>query len=368
MVFAKKLQNHFDVAIIGGGVIGGLTAFYLRNQGLKIALLDKNSKLSNEASRAGGGIISPLHPWRYSQEMLNLASWSHERFPKLVKQLASLSGIDIPLMQTGMLVPNLDEADAALKCSFLKSKVLSRDKVYDLEPGLACSQDSVFVEGVRNIRNPALCKALSIALHRKGVELKTHYCVQSLKKKNNHFVISSQNETINANKVIIAAGAWSSDLLKMCAPELESVMPEIFPIKGQMLAIKARLGVLRTVILEQNRYLIPRHDGIVIVGSTVEDQGFDKITTNDARQELLEFAYAMLPALKTYPVVSHWAGLRPGSHRDKPYICAVEQLEGLYLNIGHFRNGLLSAPASAQVMTDILLDQDSEFELDAYAF
>ena len=366
-MLVNKLQNHFDIVIIGGGIIGGLTALSLCNHGLKVALLDKNSKLSNEASRAGGGIISPLHPWRYSQGMLNLASWSHEYFPKLVKQLASLSGVDIPLVQTGMLVPNLDEADAALKCTFLKSKVLTKDDVYALEPGLAYSQDSVFVEGVRNIRNPALCKALPFALHRKGVELKTNYSVQTLKKQNNHFVISSDNNKITANKVVVAAGAWSSDLLTMCVPELKSAVPEIFPIKGQMLAIKASLGVLRTVILEQNRYLIPRHDGIVIVGSTIEDQGFDKITTRNARQELLEFAYTMLPALKNYPVVSHWAGLRPGSHRDKPYICAMKQLEGLYLNMGHFRNGLLSAPASAQVLTDIILNQDSEFELDSYA-
>ena len=366
-MFTNKLQNHFDVAIIGGGVIGGLTAFFLRNQGLEVVLLDKGSQLSNEASRAGGGIISPLHPWRYSQEMLNLASWSHEHFPALVKQLTCLSGIDIPLIQTGMLIPNIDEADAALECAFLNSKVLNKQEVYDLEPGLACPPESVFVEGVRNIRNPALCKALPIALHKIGVQIKTNYCVQSLNKRDNYFVISSENKTINANKVVVAAGAWSSDLLKICVPELESMMPDIFPVKGQMLAIKARLGVLRTVILEQNRYLIPRHDGIVIVGSTIEDQGFDKLTTQSARRELLEFAYAMLPALVNYPVISQWAGLRPGSHRDKPYICAVEQLEGLYLNMGHFRNGLLSSPASAQVITDIMLNQDSEFTLDSYA-
>ena len=105
----------------------------------------------------------------------------------------------------------------------------------------------------------------------------------------------------------------------------------------------------------------------MIVGSTIEDQGFDKLTTQNARRELLEFAYAMLPALVNYPVISQWAGLRPGSHRDKPYICAVKQLEGLYVNIGHFRNGLLSSPASAQVITDIMLNQDSEFKLGSYA-
>lgn len=359
-------KDRYDVAVIGGGVIGALTALSLRQQRLRVVVVDKNLKLANEASRAGGGIISPLHPWRYSQEMLNLANWSHHHFFELVHELTALSGVDIPIVETGMLVPNVDEADAALKCRFLKSTVLDSNEVFHLEPGLSSPQDSVFVEGVRNIRNPALCKALPIALEKLGVHLESNFPVESIQKLRDHFVITSAKSKIKANKVVIAAGAWSSALLKTCIPEQIKTMPEIFPVKGQMLAIKARMGVLRTVILEHNRYLIPRHDGIVIVGSTVENQGFDTVITKGAKQELLEFAYNMLPTLKNYPVISHWAGLRPGSHRDRPYICAVDHLEGLYLNMGHFRNGLLSAPASAQVLTDIMLNQQSEFNLDSY--
>ena len=330
-------------------------------------MLEKNSQLSNESSHAGGGIISPLHPWRYSSEMLRLASWSHEYFPYLVDKLASLSGVAIPLIETGMLVPNTKEAKAALKCNFLRSSILDANQVYELEPGIANPQKSVYVDGVRNVRNPALCKALPIVLQKIGVELKTDFSVESLDKRNQLFEIKSQNQLIRAKKVIICAGAWSTELLKLCGENIKFAMPEIFPVKGQMLAVKAKLGVLRTVILEQNRYLIPRHDGIVLVGSTVENKGFDKQTTQAAQTELLSFAHAILPALKQYPVVSHWAGLRPGSHRDKPFICSVPQFDGLYLNTGHFRNGLLSAPASAQVITDIILNRDSQFDLDAYS-
>ncbi len=368
-------ESEFDVAIIGGGVIGAMTALSLSEKGLRVVVLEKNEKLANEASRAGGGIISPLHPWRYSEAMLDLASWSHQRFSAISHELSCLTGIDVPVRKTGMLVPNTLEAEAALKCSFLRSRVLSPTEVFEVEPGIANRTESVFVEDVHNIRNPALCRALPIAAQKKGIHLKTNFKIHSATKQSDAFVLSSENEHVWANKVVICAGAWSSNVialfddteLNVGRQSFSSMAPEIFPVKGQMLAFKAKPGVLRTVVLEQNRYLIPRHDGIVVVGSTVEDAEFDQETTDDAFQELKTFARAMLPALKKYPIVSHWAGLRPGSHRDKPIICAVEQLEGLYLNVGHFRNGLLSAPASAQVLLDVMFNQTSDFHLESYS-
>lgn len=360
-------QAYFDIAVIGGGVIGATTALSLYKQGYNVVVLEKNTQFTQEASQAGGGIISPLHPWRYSKAMLDLAAWSHEKFPELVHQLSCLSGVDIPLIKTGMLVPNIKEAEAALKCSFLSAKVLSSQDVFSIEPGISEPKESVFVEEVKNIRNPALCKALPIAMIKLGISQRLNFYVESIKKQKNGFQVSSKNDSINANKVIVCSGAWSSQMLSLCDDLFMQNMPNIFPVKGQMIAIKAKLGVLRTVILDQNRYLIPRHDGIVVVGSTIEKTNFEKDVTKAAFQELREFAYKMLPALKHYPIISQWAGLRPGSRRDKPYICEVEKIEGLYLNTGHFRNGLLSAPASAQVLTDIITGQTSQFNLNSYA-
>ena len=357
----------FDIAIIGGGVIGLMTAFAIKKKGYSVVIIDRNPKLAMEASRAGGGIISPLHPWRYSQAMLDLASWSHERFSAISHELSYLSGIDVPVRKTGMLVPNIDEADSALKCSFLKAKILNSDQVFTVEPGISKPTESVFVEDVHNIRNPALCRAMPIAAKRMGIEIKTDFHIQLAQKQQEMFSLESGNETLRAEKVVISSGAWSSQVMKLFAGAIPKNVPEIFPVKGQMLAYKAVPGVLRTVILEHNRYLIPRHDGVIVVGSTVENADFDKQATSEAYQELLAFAEDMLPALKQYPVISHWAGLRPGSQRDKPIICASKDMKGLYLNVGHFRNGLLSAPASAQVLMDVMFNQASDFDLNSYS-
>ena len=357
----------FDVAIIGGGIIGLMTARELDLQGLNVVVIEKNERAAMEASRAGGGIISPLHPWRYSQAMLDLASWSHERYPRIAHEISIKTNSYIPIIETGMLVPNVDEAELALKCVFLTSKILTAEQTFEHEPALADPSESVWVEGVHNIRNPALCRAMECYIQQSSITLKASVTLTSVQKKADTFELISKDNCIKSSKVVVCSGAWSSELLSIF-PQIDMTkMPDIFPVKGQMIAYRAKRGVLRSVILEQNRYLIPRHDGIIIVGSSVEHKAFDKSLTSDVFEDLRQFAETKIPALKYYPVISHWAGLRPGSHRDRPIIDMVNDINDLYLNIGHFRNGLLSAPASAQVITDIILGNASEFDLKGYA-
>jgi glycine oxidase len=121
-----------------------------------------------------------------------------------------------------------------------------------------------------------------------------------------------------------------------------------------MLLFKTEPGVIRRIVLEENRYVIPRRDGHVLFGSTLEEVGFDKSTTESARNELHALAIKRFPALENYPVVKHWAGLRPGSPSGIPYIATHPSLEGLYINAGHFRNGVVLGPASARLMTNIV--------------
>ena len=367
-LITHMFDGKYDVAIIGGGVIGAISALFLRQHGLNIVVLERNSILANEASRAGGGIISPLHPWRYSEAMLDLASWSHEFYPDFVKQISAYSGVNVPLTKTGMIVPDTIEAEDALNCKFLNSRIVLPDEIFEIEPSLASRQESVFVEGVCNVRNPALCKALPVTLKKASVHMMTNVNINQVHFLDSMYEIDTNYRKLFAEKIVVCAGAWSSEVFDLFGNSIDQQnMPSIYPVKGQMLAFKAKSGLLRTVILEQNRYLIPRHDGIVIVGSTVENVGFEKQTTNAAKLELLDFAHKMLPSLRRYPVISHWSGLRPGCDRDKPYICQVKNHVNLFLNIGHFRNGLLSAPASAQVLADIMLGLDTTFDLNQYA-
>jgi len=362
-----------SIAIIGGGVIGLMLARQLNTEGYKVTVLERGAKAASEASRAGGGIISPLHPWRYSQPMLDLAQWSHDRYREIAKELSLSTGIHVPVNKTGMLVPNVDEAEAALNCRFLSAERVHAEQVSVIEPGLKKPQDSVWVPEVHNIRNPALCRALVKDMQLRGIEVLTGFDLQEIKRARSEFTFQAVDKRqVIVDQAVVCAGAWSGKVLELFTNQLNIgsrnlSLPEIFPVKGQMLALQTKVGTLRSVLLEGHRYLIPRHDGVVLVGSTVEDADFDKQTTDEALKELLAFAHNMIPATRYCRVISQWAGLRPGSHRDTPIISAVDAVPGLYVSIGHFRNGLLSAPASAQLAADLIGNRKSVFDQPAYS-
>ena len=175
--------------------------------------------------------------------------------------------------------------------------------------------------------------------------------------------IEMQAGNLEADAVVICTGAWTAELLK---PQLAS--PEIHPVRGQMLLFKARPDLIHSIVLEENRYAIPRRDGRILFGSTLENAAFEKTTTEAARHELYSLATRRFPALKNYPVEKHWAGLRPGTPGGVPYITVHPDVDGLFINAGHFRNGLVLAPASARLMADIITGESPILSPEPYGF
>ena len=362
----SKARLEVDAVVIGAGVIGTMVARNLSIAGKRVAICEKNAQPISEASYAGGGIISPLHPWRYSQPMLDLAAWSHKAYPDLIKQLMSTTGIYVPLNKTGMIIPDVSEREAAMACRFLKAHIINSEQLFSIEPGLIASKEAIWVPDVHNIRNPSLGAALTKDLQYRNIHVLCEQTVGSLIKKDDRIIgVETTDYQIQAEQTIVTAGAWSQSFL-LAAEQQDKVLSDdeqqIFPVKGQMIAFKAKPGVLRSVVLQDHHYLIPRHDGVILAGSTTEYADFDKSLTANAFRELYEFAQQLLPALKYYPVRWHWSGLRPGSKRDIPYIGKVPEMENLYVCSGHYRNGLLSAPASAKLVTQIMLGEKPIFQ------
>jgi len=157
---------------------------------------------------------------------------------------------------------------------------------------------------------------------------------------------------LSAYKIAVCAGAWSSRILK----SIDISLP-VKPIRGQMVLFKTEPGVVSTMIMKGGKYLIPRRDGRVLAGSTIESAGFEKATTAQAKDLLTDMAIDLFPDLANYPVEHHWAGLRPSSPKGIPFIGAISDWEGLYVNTGQFRNGLVLAPASACLLSSILMDK-----------
>ena len=311
---------------------------------------------AQESSWAGGGIVSPLYPWRYSDPVTRLATWSQTSYIHLSQQLLEETGCDPELRLKGMFMVNVEDEQEALIWGEKYQRPMEQvdaEFLYRKEPNLKPGCNSaLWMPEVASIRNPRLGQALrrGLELHPK-VTLVENAQVDSFILSGSQVkgVVTSQGE-LHADQVVVAAGAWSGQLLRQLSVE----MP-VEPVKGQMMVFKAPVGLINRVVLMAGRYLIPRNDGRILVGSTLEREGFDKQVTAEARESLYQTAIDICPALEQYEVEHHWAGLRPGSPEGVPFIGAVPGYENLTVNAGQYRNGLVLAPASTRLLADLLL-------------
>lgn len=340
-----------DCIVVGGGLIGLLTARELAMAGLRVTVLERNPATGQESSWAGGGILSPLYPWRYPEAVIALVSWSQPRYPELARQLREESGIDPEWQQSGLLILDDDgQGQAWLQARRQDYQLLGSAALERSEPALATRDHGLLLPQAAQVRNPRLLQALRGAATHHGVRIVEGCAVsQVLHHGGQVRGVASGVHHYHAGRVVIAGGAWSTQLLAGLGIELC-----IAPVRGQMLLYRAAPGLVRHILVEQWRYVIPRRDGHVLVGSTMEQVGFDKSTTTQAHHELSESAAALVPALRNCPLERHWAGLRPGSSSGVPVIGAHPAINGLYINSGHFRNGVVMAPASARLLLQIM--------------
>lgn len=360
-------REQVQVAIVGGGALGLLSALELGQQGLTVALIDRQG-VGCEASWAGGGIVSPLYPWRYGAAVTALARWSQDFYPDLGGRLLAQSGIDPQVHATGLYWLDLEDEPGALLWAQREARHLHKvdmARVYGAVPELGAGfASAIHMPGVANVRNPRLVKALRAALLAlPNVQVHEHTEVTGFLREGRRVggVLTSAGE-MRAERVILAAGAWSGQLLKSLGLELPVV-----PVKGQMILYKCAEDFLPAIVLANGRYAIPRKDGHILVGSTLEHVGFDKTPTEVALASLKTSAEELLPALADAEVVGHWAGLRPGSPEGIPFIGEVPDFPGLWLNCGHYRNGLVLAPASCRLLVDLLLGREPIVDPAPYA-
>ena len=343
-----------DVVIIGGGVIGCLTALNLVQEGWKVTLIERGST-GREASWAGGGIVSPLYPWRYNEAISALAGWSQGFYPALGAMLASATGIDPEVIPCGLMWLDHEERQEALAWAAAHGSSLeSRDAafVYGRVPQLAPGyKGALWHETLANVRNPRLMAALKLWLKQQpSFSLLENTDVTGLLEHNGRVVgVRHAHGELSAGAVVLAAGAWSGDWLK----PLGLTLP-VAPVKGEMLLYKREPGWLSTMVLFKGRYAIPRRDGHILVGSTLEHAGYNKEATGAALESLRDSAIQMLPDLTEEQPVAHWAGLRPGSPEGVPYIGEMPGRPGLWVNAGHYRNGLVLAPGSSRLLADLM--------------
>ncbi len=364
----KQPINSVEFLIVGGGIIALLTARILQDAGADLAVVERG-KIGRESSWAGGGIISPLYPWRYPDAVTRLAHWGQQHYPALCAKLTSQSGIDPEWSQSGLLIPGLDDDEQERAIAWAKRfetdlQRVDTQQIHQLEPNLSEQGSALWMASVAQIRNPRLLQSLKGSLLQQGVPLVEDFDVdQIVISQGRAQGVEAGGVRVSAKQVIVCSGAWSANLLKTAGIEVA-----IAPVKGQMLLLRGEADLLKRITLFDGHYLIPRRDGHILVGSTLEDSGFDKATTENARAGLLAVVADLAPQLVKLKIEKQWSGLRPGSSNDGIPIIGPCGVDGISINSGHFRNGIVLGYGSAQLMVDTLLGREPQIDPAPYLY
>jgi glycine oxidase len=338
-----------EAIVIGAGALGLATAEGLLRQGVAVTVLERGA-VGRESSWAGGGILSPLCPWDYPDEVNRLALRGMAQFGDMAEMLHQTTGIDTQYRRCGMLVlPPFDVRAALQWCAAHGVNAEERE-------------GGVLLPDVAQARNPRLLQALRARVEKLGGRIVEQCEVKEIVTeagKVKH--LATTQADFSADVYIVAAGAWSKVLLGEYALKVD-----IKPIRGQMLLFKFDAPPLPYIVLQKDIYIIPRRDGHLLLGSTREDVGFDKSTTDEARTMLLQRGAELLPALRDMPVIKHWAGLRPGSPGNIPTIGRHPHLPNLYINSGHFRYGVTMSPACVEVLLNTMNNTPQPFDVSPY--
>jgi glycine oxidase len=359
------MAQHPDVLVLGGGVIGLTTAYFLARKGVQVAVLEQGD-FGRQASWAGAGIIPPGDSARACTPYNRLRALSAEMYPDLSRQLRERTSLDNGYVVCGglELVSPGEELPAEEWCGEgITFREVRGAELRALEPGLAASVTRGYhFPGMAQVRNPRHVKALRAGCEVLGVELSADCPVQGFVRRGQSIeAVTTPQGNRPAGRFLVAAGAWSEALLAQVGWR-----PGIRPVRGQIALLNTGEARVRPVLLQGKRYLVPRPDGRVLVGSTEEDAGFDARPTAEAIAELLSFAIGLVPELGRALPERSWAGLRPGSPDGLPFLGAVPGCDNLFVAAGHFRSGIQLSPATGLVMQQVLLDEVPAVPLDDF--
>jgi len=353
-----------EILIIGGGVIGLASAQSLLLSGYRVTLIERGT-VGQEASWAGGGILSPLCPWDYQEAVTRLALRGMAMFSDAAAVLHAATGIDPEYQRSGMLLlPPFQQEIAEHWCEQHRF-VLHPVDIADHLPaqfGRQFHGSGLLLPEIAQVRNPRLMHALTEHVRMLDGVILEHHEMQKFELTGDRITgLQTAQGKIYADTYIVAAGAWSKSLLGEHALGID-----IRPIKGQILLFKFDTPPFRQILLKENLYFIPRRDGHVLVGSTLEDVGFDKSPTVEARENLLQRVREIFPEWHDRTPVRHWAGFRPGSPDNIPTIGRHPHLTNLYINTGHFRYGVTMSLASAELLRNEIKGEPQPLPAEEY--
>jgi len=331
-------------------VIGCSIAWRLAQSGLKVTLFERG-RVGCEASRAAAGMLSPQGETQQPGPFFELCLRSRSMYRAFAEELKEASGIDVEYKDEGTLFVVLEGEDENEKIKWaawqleagLRLEHVSANQIRNIEHAVTkTAPRAIFLPDEHQVENRLVMDALEVAIKRAGVELIEGAEVNALTtERGNVNGVISEGQRVDASAVVVAAGSWSSELLAPLGMRVK-----VTPARGQMVALRGETCPITRVIHSSKVYLVPRRDGRVLIGATVEYAGFVKAVTAEGITRLLTAAIEVVPQLKDFAIVESWSGLRPDTIDHLPII-GPGNVKNLWLATGHFRNGILLAPATA---------------------
>ena len=358
---ARSRSEPAGIVIVGGGVIGCAIAFELAGRGHQVTVVDR-SQPGRAATWAAAGMLSPLGESPPDTTFAALASSSLSTYPNFLAEIGNETAIEVEFNAPGKLEVAFDDAEAARLtqlCGVNGVPYLPPAEARALETGLSREVAGAIHFAADALVDPrALGHALWHACEKRGVSFRIDETVQKLRRIGDSVGgIVSNAGAIDASIVVIAAGAWSG------AIEGLPVALPITPVRGQMIALRSAELPFRRLLQSKRCYMIPRSNGRVLVGATVERVGFDARTTAAGLAGLLAAAIELVPSLAEAELAEYWTGFRPGTPDDLPVLGADSKVSGLYYATGHYRNGILLAPITAQLTADLIEQRQTSHPL-----
>ncbi|HEV2489703.1 MAG TPA: glycine oxidase ThiO [Candidatus Acidoferrales bacterium] len=376
-------MKEFDVIVGGGGIIGGSIAFELARKGISVLLLDRQQP-GLEASWAAAGMLSPAPDAPEAAPLVPFARESYRLYPEFISSIEKTGGMRVEFRQCGALeiffAPDgeaeRDKRIAEIRRHGIAAEPISLSEAQQKEPLLNPAAKAVlYIPDEAYVDPRGLTQAALAAARNSGAEIRAGSEVISIltRQKRCEGVLVADHKTMSAGsmsaragekiqtrKIVIAAGSFSGSIGWM-----ERYAPT-HPVRGQMVALRTAAGGLRCVLRSKHGYVVPRENGLCVAGSTLENAGFEKQVTPGGLGKILSAAVELAPTMENAAVIETWSGLRPGTPDHLPIIGPTD-VEGLFIATGHYRNGILLAPATAKYMSELVCDGKSSIEAGSFS-
>ena len=320
------------VIIIGGGIVGCLSALEFKKKGFEVTIIEK-SNIGHESSSAAAGILYPLMPWKYDDALYELSIGSSEFYAELSKKLLKDFNKDIEYIKSGLLLLPPYNEDEFLKWS-KKSKTSFFKK-----------NNSILFPEVAQVNPKKLMSSLKELIVSMGIKIFENLAVTGIKTNINSIdaIYTNDNKEHIGDVFLLSAGAWSSIIY-------QKLVKKIKPIRGQIIEYFAKDLIIENILYSQGIYILQRKNRSIIAGSTLEDVGFSNKNLKTKFLELDRKAKDVLEDLQKCPINRTWHGFRPGVDDNYPIVSKDENYGNMFIHSGHFRYGITTAPATTKIL------------------